>query len=135
VKTPKVYFTDTGTLCFLAGLRDAAHAAAGPMAGPIFETAVLAELVRTLGARGLDPDVYFWRTATGAEVDFVVDTGAALIPIEVKTSATPRPAMAAGVVTFRNLLGVKAAAGYVVHTGEVRLPLAPGVTSLPFAQL
>jgi predicted AAA+ superfamily ATPase len=135
VKTPKVYFTDTGILCFLAGLRDAAHAAAGPMAGVIFETAVLAELLKGLGGRGLDPEVYFWRTSTGAEVDFVVDTGAVLVPIEVKTSATPRPAMAAGIVAFRELLGAKAAPGYVVHAGEVRLPLAPGVTALPFAEL
>jgi predicted AAA+ superfamily ATPase len=135
VKTPKVYFTDTGILCFLAGLRDAAHAAAGPMAGAIFETAVLAELVKGLGGRGIDPEVYFWRTSTGAEVDFVVDTGSVLVPIEVKTSATPRPAMAAGIVAFRELLGAKAAPGYVVHAGEVRLPLAPGVTALPFAEL
>jgi predicted AAA+ superfamily ATPase len=135
VKTPKVYFTDTGILCFLAGLRDAAHAAAGPMAGAIFETAVLAELVKALGRHGLDPEVYFWRTSTGAEVDFVMDTGSALIPIEVKTSATPRPAMAVGMLTFRELLGAKAAPGYLVHAGEVRLPLAPGVTALPFAEL
>jgi uncharacterized protein len=135
VKTPKVYFTDTGTLCFLAGLRDPAHAAAGPMAGAIFETAVLSELVKSLGGRGIDPEVYFWRTATGAEVDFIVDTASALVPIEVKTSATPRPAMAAGIVAFRELLGAKAASGYVVHAGEMRLPLAPGVTALPFADL
>ena len=135
VKTPKVYFTDTGVLCFLAGLRDAAHAAAGPMAGAIFETAVLAELVKALGRRGLDPEVYFWRTSTGVEVDFVVDTGSLLVPIEVKASATPRPAMAAGIVAFRELLGAKAAPGYLVHAGEVRLPLAPGVTGLPFAEL
>lgn len=135
VKTPKVYFTDTGILCFLAGLRDAAHAAAGPMSGPIFETAVLAELVKALGRGGRDPEVYFWRTSTGIEVDFVVDTGSTLIPIEVKTSATPRPAMAAGIVAFRELLGAKTAPGYVVHAGDVRLPLAPDVTALPFVEL
>jgi hypothetical protein len=50
VKTPKVYFTDTGTLCYLAGLRDPEHAAAGPLGGVIFETAVLAEIVKTFCA-------------------------------------------------------------------------------------
>lgn len=135
VKTPKIYFTDTGTLCFLAGLRDAPHAAAGPMAGAIFETAVLAELVKALGGRGLNPDIYFWRTAAGSEVDFVVDTGSMLVPVEAKTSATPRPAMAAGIVAFRELLGSKAAPGYLVHPGEVRLSLAPDVTALPFTEL
>lgn len=135
VKTPKVYFTDTGTLCFLAGLRDPAHAAAGPMAGAIFETAVLSEIVKTLASRGVEPQVYFWRTSNGTEVDFLVDAGAKLVPIEVKVSATPRPPMAAGITAFHAALDKKAAPGYVVHPGEVYLPLAPGVTALPFTAL
>ena len=56
------------------------------------ETAVLSEIVKTLTHRGIDPHLYFWRTQAGTEVDFVVDTGAGLVPIEVKLSATPRPA-------------------------------------------
>ena len=52
VKTPKVYFTDTGTLYYLAGLKDPEHAASGPMGGAIMETAVLSEVVRTLTHRG-----------------------------------------------------------------------------------
>ncbi len=48
VKTPKVYFTDTGTLCYLAGLKDPEHAAAGPLGGAIFETAVLLEIMKAL---------------------------------------------------------------------------------------
>src|SRR5262249_39172596 len=51
VKTPKIYFTDTGTLCYLSGLRDPEHAAAGPMAGAIFETAVLSEIIKALSSR------------------------------------------------------------------------------------
>ncbi len=135
VKTPKVYFTDTGTLCFLAGLRDPAHAAAGPMAGAIFETAVLSEIVKTIGSRGVEPQVYFWRTSSGTEVDFILDIGAKLVPIEVKVSATPRPPMAAGITAFRAAPDKKAAPGYVVHPGDIHLPLAPGVTALPFAAL
>ncbi len=50
VKTPKIYLTDVGTLCYLAGLRDAGHAAAGPLGGAILETAVLSQLVRTTAA-------------------------------------------------------------------------------------
>jgi hypothetical protein len=81
------------------------------------------------------PKVYFTDTGILTEVDFVVDTGSFLVPIEAKTSATPRPAMAAGFVTLRELLGAKAAPGYVVHAGEVRLPLAPGVTALPIVEI
>jgi uncharacterized protein len=135
VKTPKVYFTDTGTLCYLAGLKDPEHAAAGPLGGPIFETAVLLQIVRAFVNRGEQPQIYFWRTSAGVEVDLVIETGGQLIPIEVKLSATPRPAMASGIRAFQEDLGEKAGPGLVVHPGDVRLPLAPKVVSLPFAEL
>lgn len=135
VKTPKVFFTDVGTLCHLAGLKDPEHAASGPMGGAIMETAVLSEIVKTLTHRGIDPQVYFWRTVAGTEVDIVVETDGKLVPIEVKLSATPRPAMASSVKTFRKDLGDKAMPGYVVHPGDVTLPLGTGVTALPFAVL
>ena len=135
VKTPKVYFTDVGTLCYLTGLRDPEHAASGPMGGPIMETAVLSEVVRTLTHHGQDPQVYFWRTSTGTEVDIVVETAGRLVPIEVKLSATPRPAMASSIKAFREDFGDRAMPGYVVHPGDIRLPLGAGVTALPFAEL
>ena len=135
VKTPKVYFTDVGTLCHLVGLKDPEHAASGPMGGAIMETAVLSEIYRTLTHRGTDPQVYFWRTLAGTEVDFVVETGAGLVPIEVKLSATPRPAMAAAIRTFQDDMKSGSTPGYVVHPGDVRLPLGPAVTALPLADL
>jgi predicted AAA+ superfamily ATPase len=134
-KTPKVYFTDIGTLCYLTGLKDPAHAASGPMGSPLMETAVVAEIVKTLTHRGVDPQVYFWRTSAGTEVDMVVETGGKLVPIEAKLSATPRPAMASTIKTFQKDMGDKAMPGYVVHPGDVRLPLGPNVTALPFAEL
>jgi predicted AAA+ superfamily ATPase len=90
VKTPKVYFTDVGTLCYLTGLKEA-----------ILETAALSEIVKTLIHRGIEPQVYFWRTTAGTEVDIVVEAGGKLVPIEVKLSATPRPAMASAIKTFQ----------------------------------
>jgi len=135
VKTPKVYFLDVGTLCHLTGLKDPEHAANGPMGGAIFETAVLAEIIKTISHRGQDPQVYFWRTAAGAAVDILVADGGRLIPLEIKLSATPRPAMARYLKVFQKDLEDHAAPGYVIHPGEVRLPLAPGVVALPFSDL
>ncbi|MDP2046568.1 MAG: ATP-binding protein [Deltaproteobacteria bacterium] len=135
VKAPKVYFLDVGTLCHLTGLKDPEHAAAGPMGGAIFETAVLSEVIKTISHRGQNPQVYFWRTAAGAEVDIVVAEGGRLIPLETKLSATPRPAMARHLKVFQKDLEGHAAPGYVIHPGEVRLPLAPGVVALPFRDL
>ncbi len=135
VKTPKVFFFDVGTLCHLVGLKDPTHAAAGPMGDAIFKTAVLSEIVRTLTHRGIQPQIYFWRTVGGSEIDFIVNTDHGLIPIEVKLSATPRPAMASTIRVFQRDLGETALPGYVVHPGDIRLPLGQRVTAIPFADL
>ena len=135
VKTPKVYFTDVGTLCHLTGLRDAEHAASGPLGGAILETAVLSEVVKSAIHRGMAPQVFFWRTLAGTEVDIVVEAEGRIVPIEVKLSATPRPGMATAIRALQRDLGARAMPGYVVHPGDVRLPLGPGATALPFADL
>jgi uncharacterized protein len=135
VKTPKVFFTDVGTLCYLTGLKDPEHAAAGPMAGPILETAVLSEILKTLTHRGHDARIHFWRTASGSEVDMVVEAADRLVPIEVKLSATPKPAFAKAIKRFRQDLGPKVMPGYVIHPGEIRLPLGSDVTALPLREL
>ena len=135
MKTPKVYFTDTGTLCHLVGLLDARHAANGPMKQAIFETAVLSELRRTMVHRGEDARIHFWRTSSGREVDFLVERRQRLIPIEVKSTTTPRPARASGIESLRRDLGGRVANGFGIHPGDVELPLARGVTAIPFARL
>jgi len=91
--------------------------------------------VKAFVNRGEEPRLHFWRTSAGVEADLVAEAGDKLVPIEVKLSATPRPGMASGILAFREDLGEKAGAGFVVHPGDVRLPLAPGVVALPFAEL
>ena len=135
VKTPKIYFTDVGTLCHLTGLKDPEHALAGPMGGAILKTAVLSEIVRTYTHRGGSPSVYFWRTTAGAEVDFIVEARSRLIPIEVKLSSTPRRAMASSITKFQHDLPQVTSEGFVVHPGNVNTPLCEGVRFLPFAEI
>lgn len=125
VKTPKIYFSDVGTLCYLTGLKDPEHARLGPLGGAIVETAVVSEVIRTLAHRGEEPRVYFWRTSAGAEVDLVVDLGHRVVPLEIKLSATPNRAMARDIEAFQRDLGERAAKGFVIHTGDARLPLGP----------
>ncbi len=135
VKTPKIYFADVGTLCYLVGLKDAEHAMSGPMGSAIFETAVVGEVIRRLYGRGERPHLYFWRTSTGVEVDLIVETAGRLIPIEIKMSATPDRSMARNIVLFRKDHYGKAEKGFVVHPGDVTLPLARDAVALPFADL
>ncbi len=135
VKTPKIYFTDVGTLCYLTGLRDPEHAAASPMGGAIFETAVFSEIFKTILHRGEIPQLYFWRTSTGTEVDFLIENQGQLIPIEVKQSATPRLTMTSRIQSLRKDLGDRIGKGYVIHPGSIQLPLGKDTLALPFSAL
>lgn len=138
VKTPKVYFTDTGTLCYLTGLKEPDHAAQGPLGGALFETAVLAEIARSIWHRGEEPRIHFWRTTSGVEVDFLVESGDEIVPVEVKLSATPRPRMADGIAKLRKLLTdspTRLRNGYVIHPGEAEWPLGLHAKALPFSKL
>ena len=62
-------------------------------------------------------------------------TGTALVPIEVKQSATPNRNMARGIATFRHDMGAQVVKGYVVHPGDITLPLGPDAVAWPFAAL
>ena len=131
VKTPKVYFADTGLLCYLVGLRTVEHAASSPMAGAIVETALVSEVVKRYRQRGQEPRVFFWRTAGGEEVDLLLEQNGKLVPIEVKATATPRPGMASGLQAFLCDYPNRADRGWLVHLGTHVLPLAPGVMAVP----
>jgi predicted AAA+ superfamily ATPase len=135
VKSPKIYFTDTGVLCYLIGLRDEEHTATSNLSGAIFENLVVAEIYKTILHRGEELPMYFWRTAAGAEVDLVIDTQDRLIPVEIKSSATPRPEMAKEIEGFRKDFGERVGNGYVVHSGKIILPLGAGTIALPFSLL
>lgn len=135
VKSPKVYFTDVGMLCYLAGLRDPDHAAAGPLSGAIVETAVLSEVIKTALHRGTEPNVYFWRTSRGEEVDIVLEAQGRLIPVEVKQTATPSPGLASGLSSFMRDYAGNTEKGWLVHLGNTWLPLAPNVTAVPFSEI
>jgi len=132
VKSPKVYFVDTGTLAYLLDLREPEQLLRGVAAGPIFEAAVLGQLLRLFVHRGETPRLYFWRTAKGHEVDFVIEVGTTLIPIEAKLTATPSPRDAGAIERLRELLGSKAGHGLVVCLCKQRLPLTSNVDAVPF---
>jgi predicted AAA+ superfamily ATPase len=131
VKRPKVHFLDTGALAYLLGLDQPEQLLRGMAAGPVFEAAVLGQLQRLFLHRGETPRLSFWRTADGHEVDFVIEDGAGLIPIEAKLTSTPRPQDAAAIETFHELFGDGARPGYLVCLCRERLPLSRNVEALP----
>lgn len=131
VKRPKVYFLDTGTLAFLLGLAGPDQVFSGISAGPMFEAAVLGQLQRLFLHRGEPSRLYFWRTAAGHEVDFIVEDGRTLIPVEAKLTASPSPRDAIAIEEFQKLFGRKAGRGLVVCLCPERQALTRTVDAVP----
>lgn len=88
VKSPKLYFFDTGLLCWLLGIQQPAQLDVHPLRGSIFETFVIAELRKAWVNGGEPPMFYFWRDSNGNEVDLLIETGAKLLPVEIKSGQT-----------------------------------------------
>lgn len=87
IKTPKVYFLDTGLLCYLTYWRDYRSASIGPIAGPLFENWVISELIKSYWHRGKEAPFYFYRTRDGLEIDLFCVTAEGIIASEIKLSA------------------------------------------------
>ena len=88
IKSPKLYFLDTGLACFLLGMRTVQDLRHSNMIGPLFETHVLGQIVRYCANRAKNIPLYFYRDHYGHEVDFVIPVGNALKLIECKWSET-----------------------------------------------
>ena len=88
IKSPKLYFTDTGLLTYLLGIDEPARLATHAMRGPIFENWIVAELMKGRFNRGLFSNLTFWRDRAGLEVDVIAERDGTLQPIEIKSGAT-----------------------------------------------
>lgn len=124
IKSPKFYWGDTGVALHLAELEEPE--------GAHLENVVLNDLLAWRDARLERAELGYWRTASGEEVDFVIETGGRLIPIEIKASARPRLKDAAHLRSFRQEYGNKARAGLLLHTGTTLEWLAPDVLAVPW---
>ena len=87
-KRPRLHFLDTGLVCYLLDIRDAATLENHPLRGAIFESFVVSELIKSFAARRRHPPLYFWRDATGHEIDVLIDAGGRVVPVEVKSGRT-----------------------------------------------
>ena len=129
-KNPKIYFLDTGLLCSLLGIRSADDLRIHASRGAIFESFVLAELMKAYLHRGRRPPLYFWRDSSGHEVDFVIERGPQLVAIEAKSGETAPPAHFNGLSWWRRLVDDPTAPALLVYGGtspfnHLGLPAVP----------
>jgi hypothetical protein len=135
VKTPKLYFHDSALVTLLTRQPDAAAALAGPLAGALFEGWVVTEAVKAFMALGRKPDIYFWRSHDGLEVDLLIVIGGKLQAVEIKLTATPAPGHLEPLTRFLSVARDEAFEhGLIVCRTETARDLPNGHRALPWKE-
>ena len=120
IKTPKLYFYDPGLATWLLGIQNPEQLATHPQRGALFETWVLSELLKARFNRALASNLYFWQDRSGHEVDVVVEQGATLIPVEVKSGKTVVPDFFDNLESWTKIAGETGGRPWLVYGGERR---------------
>lgn len=89
IKTPKVYFYDTGLVCYLTRWSSPEVTESGAMSGALLENFAVSEIVKSYQNAGLEPYLYFYRDRDAKEIDVILEGDGRLCPLEIKKTATP----------------------------------------------
>ncbi len=116
VKSPKLYFYDTGLACSLLSIQSAEQLQYHAMRGALFENLIVNELIKRRFNQGLQSNLFYWRDVSGHELDVILDFGNELIPVEIKSGMTVSSDFFNGIKFWQKLTGIKK--GYVVYAGE-----------------
>jgi hypothetical protein len=120
VKTPKLYFLDSGLAAWLLGIESPAQLATHPLRGALFETWVVAELLKKRLNSGRPSNLSFWRDRSGHEVDVVLEAGGEPVPLEIKSGATITRDALRGLEQWRQISGRAGHACLVYGGGEAQ---------------
>lgn len=120
VKSPKVYFTDTGLVCALLGIETVEQLRRDPLAGGLAENWAILEVLKGRWHRGREANLHFFRDSHGAEVDLLIGRGSSLLPVEIKSAKTFSAHFLKGLARFGELAGERAQDGVLVFNGEDR---------------
>ena len=136
IRTPKLYWLDTGLAGFLARFRPGSKDPSDePLAAALLENLVLAHLLAWRELCTPRPDVLFWRTASGQEVDFVIEDGRRLLPIEVKAARTISAADVRWLEAFLFEHRHRARLGLLIYDGTDIRAVGAGVVAVPLGRL
>ena len=114
IKSPKVYFYDTGLVTHLTGTSEKSLFEKGPLKGAIFENYIISEIVKAKMHRKMNAEFYYYRTAKGDEVDFIIDRKTHKEFFEIKCNATFTPRMLKQIDTIMT----KKDKGHLLYTGK-----------------
>lgn len=129
-KTPKIYFYDTGILCYLLGIENASQLAVHPLRGAIFENLAVIELLKQRLNKAKHPNLCFYRENRGREADIVRLDGEMLDIFEVKSSQTFNKSYVKNLNYLKELLGNKIRNSAVVYDGDYIPPSVINIREL-----
>jgi len=115
-KTSKLYFYDTGLVCYLLGIKNANELTNHGYRGPLFENFIITELLKNRYNKGQRSNLYYWRDSSGNEVDILIDNGSTQIPVEIKSAATLNLDFFKGLSYWEKLTGQMG--GKLVYSGD-----------------
>lgn len=119
IKSPKIYFCDTGLACYLLGIESASQLVKDSLYGNLFENSVILEILKFRYNEAKDPRLYFYRNVQGKEVDLILQQGSNLIPIEIKSSKTFSTSFTDGLNYFHSEAYPKAKNGAIIYGGSL----------------
>jgi len=134
VKTPKLYFLDTGLACWLLGIRNSEQLATHVQRGALFETWVISELLKARYNAGETSNLYFWCDRSGHEVDLLIDQGTHLSLLEIKSGQTINRDYFKGLDFWRKLAGKTAGKAWLIYGGDIQ-QTRTDVTILPWFEI
>jgi len=117
VKTPKLYFIDTGLAAALLGIGSTAQLALHPLRGALFETLIVSEYLKARYNAGLPSNLHFWRDNVGLEIDLLLEEAEGLRPIEIKSGATVTGDFFTGLDKWMKLAGGAALPPRLIYAG------------------
>ena len=134
VKTPKLYFSDTGLMAYLTRWLTPETLQAGAKSGQFFETFAVGEIVKSFYNAGMEPPLYYYRDSNQKEIDLIIEYDRTLYPVEIKQTASPNKKMAAAFKLLREAVPASemtVAAGVIVNQYPDQLWLDQNLLALP----
>ena len=118
IKSPKLYFLDSGLLCYLLGIHKPDELLMHSARGAIFESWVIAELYKSYYHTGKQPGMYYFRDSNDNEIDLILDHGSQVLPIEIKSGQTINSDFFKGLEYWRKLTGLADSPAVLIYGGD-----------------
>ena len=118
IKSPKLYFYDTGLAAWLLGINDAKQMSIHAMRGALFENLMISELLKGRFNKALASNLYFWRDNTGNEIDVLIEKTGTLIPVEIKSGQTVTKDYFTGLKKWLTIADATTGSSYIIYGGN-----------------